>query len=308
MKTLRTLLVPLDGSEASATAVDYAVWLAQNQGAEIAFCHSIDLAGAMADCIIPYGVGDIGPLVGALEDQCKALLAKAQAKAAEGRVPCITVELTGPPAGSIVEAAAQRGISAIVMGKIGRDGAGRFLLGSVTEGVLRQSEVPVFAIAHAQPANNTEFPVFAHIVIAVDDSKAADAAVDFARNLADPERTIVEVVHVLDADPEPTAAARAAAEKLIEAAALRLRENGLHVEETIVQVAPVDEIVRLAEQRCTDLIVIGTHGRSGLRRFFLGSVAEHVLRSAHVPLAIVRRSLQPQREPDVASLVAQPAG
>jgi len=69
----------------------------------------------------------------------------------------------------------------------------------------------------------------------------------------------------------------------------RLEEQGLQVEtETLLGAHPAPGILRYAEEHPVDLIAVATHGRGGLPRLFLGSVADKVLRAATVPILVVR--------------------
>lgn len=83
-------------------------------------------------------------------------------------------------------------------------------------------------------------------------------------------------------------ASRSEAESYLQTAAFRLRKEGLRVT-TLVDSGPIAEtIVDLAQVEGVDVIVMSTHGRSGLGRWVYGSVADRVLRSAHVPILLIR--------------------
>ena len=62
----------------------------------------------------------------------------------------------------------------------------------------------------------------------------------------------------------------------------------MHCERTVIDGSPADAILALAQEKGSDLIVVGTHGRRGLRRWFLGSVAEAIMRRSTVPVVVVR--------------------
>ncbi|MEO7202910.1 MAG: universal stress protein [Candidatus Tumulicola sp.] len=296
MKTLDTLLVPIDGSDASAAAIEYAFQLASTKGAGITFCHSVDPSAVQRS---PYDVGGMGAMIEQIEQVSTSLLAAAKAKADARGIAASTLELRGPAIAAIVDAARQRGVSAIVMGTAGRSGASRFFLGSVTEGVLRSSDRPVFTISRWQP-DAVEQPLYLkRIVVAVDESEASNAAIELALPLADSTHTTVELVHILHAPAtraavEPNGKGQqrlirecAQAEELLQTYSERFSERNIHVERTMKDGDPAAEIVAIASHERADLIVIGTHGRRGLQRLVLGSVAEHVVRGASVPVAVV---------------------
>ncbi len=302
MSILKHLLVPIDGSEASAPAVDYALRLAQGEGAELTFCNAVDITGTIAECSSPYVATDLTPILNALEDECKALVHAAQQKAKALGVTAHGFELAGPPAGAIAEAAHERGVSAIVMGSHGRHGASRLFLGSTAEGVLRRTDIPVLIVSQAERALPAD--PLSRILVAIDDSDPADAALEFALSLAHPKATTIVLLHVLHlqtlhqmanaqryAVKDAFAEEKADARKLLSAAAERTTACGIATEVRLFEGAPVEEILKLARTERASLIVIGTHGRRGIRRLFLGSVAEEVAREAPVPVAVVRRRM-----------------
>ncbi len=296
MKTLDTLLVPIDGSDASANAIEYAFQMGSTTGASITFCHSVDPSAVQCS---PYDLGGMGVMIEEIEQVSTSLLAAAKAKADARGIAASTLELRGPAIAAIVDAANQRGVSAIVMGTAGRSGASRWFLGSVTEGVLRSSDRPVFTISRWQPVAAKQPSYFKRIVVAVDQSEASNAAIEFALRLADPPHTTVELVHILHAPAmratvEPNGKGQqrlirecAQAEELLQTCSERFGERNIHVDRTMKDGDPAAEIVAIASHQRADLITIGTHGRRGLQRLVLGSVAEHVVRGASVPVAVV---------------------
>ena len=302
MTTLNSLLVPIDASDASATAIDYAFRIASATGAAITFCYSVDPSGVQCS---PYDLGSMGVMIEEMEQISASLLATAKSKANNRGIEASTLELAGPVVPAIADAARQRRVSAIVMGTAGRSGARRFFLGSVTEGVLRSSDRPVFTISRCRPDVAVESLYLRRIVVAVDESEASNAAVDFALRLADPTHTTVELVHILQAPATHGAVAPngkeqqrlirecAKAEELLQAYSERCSERNIHVERTMKDGEPAAEIVTIAPPERADLIVIGTHGRRGLQRLALGSVAEHVVRNASVPVAVVPVTYEP---------------
>jgi nucleotide-binding universal stress UspA family protein len=76
--------------------------------------------------------------------------------------------------------------------------------------------------------------------------------------------------------------------------ATRLAHDGVDVSTFVVAGRPVDEIVRFAREHEADVIVMGTHGRTGIRHLFAGSVAERVVRSSHVPVMTIRQQDEPR--------------
>ena len=141
-----TIVVPIDGSEPSDAAVRLALQLASENKAEIIFVHAVELnkVAAMA------GPGPIDPSY-ALEAACaggKALLAEAKQAADAAGVKATTEQPEDSCVPSVLEIARQKKADLIVLGSHGRTGIPRLLLGSVTEGIMRQSPIPVL-VCHA---------------------------------------------------------------------------------------------------------------------------------------------------------------
>jgi len=140
------------------------------------------------------------------------------------------------------------------------------------------------------------------VLHATDFSSASRAAFRMAVGLAVRERASLMLLHVLT-PPSPFAPPRGAAASSylallqaaqrqarlgLAAALTRARAAGARVRVRLVEGDPADEILKLGQSWRADLIVIGTHGRGAVSRFFMGSVAEHVVRRASRPVLTVR--------------------
>jgi len=138
------------------------------------------------------------------------------------------------------------------------------------------------------------------ILHATDFSKASSPAFAKALELARQQGAQLLLLHVMSppspfrASEPPTdylallAQARRDVERRLGALLARARKAGVRVRSKLVEGAPAHGIVRIARRQRADVIVIGTHGRTGLRRLFLGSVAERVLQLAVCPVLTVR--------------------
>jgi nucleotide-binding universal stress UspA family protein len=141
---------------------------------------------------------------------------------------------------------------------------------------------------------------YRRILHATDFSSASRAAFQRAVSLARQNRAQLLLVHVM-VPPTPFVAgrmppktyeeleraARRSARASLDAALAKARTAGARAVAILTEGVPFEEIVRTAKRRRGDLIVVGTHGRSGFSRFFLGSVAERVVRSATCPVLTV---------------------
>jgi nucleotide-binding universal stress UspA family protein len=139
------------------------------------------------------------------------------------------------------------------------------------------------------------------VLVPTDFSDYGDAALPHAFHFARDHRARVVLVHVIDARPTPNPLyahyypiatpeqVRAAEAEATEALRARIPDELRDRVETLVgHGAPAAEILRVAAETKASLIVIATHGRTGLRRLALGSVAERVIREARCPVLVVR--------------------
>ncbi|MGF2637120.1 universal stress protein [Acinetobacter johnsonii] len=144
---------------------------------------------------------------------------------------------------------------------------------------------------------------YQNILVPVDGSETSYTAVAQAAELAKAFGGKITVVQVLALDPYIAAEyisatqtndlierARTSVLKTLEEAAAKFSDLGIPVEAKLLEGQVVHrEIIREAETSKADLIVIGSHGRTGLKRLFLGSVAQSVLGEAHIPVLVVRQ-------------------
>ncbi|GIW26014.1 universal stress protein [Meiothermus sp.] len=209
----------------------------------------------------------------------------------------------------------------IVMGTHGRGGLGRVLLGSVAERVSRLSKVPVMLVrgdGKVEPSTG----LFKRILAPVDGSEAGRPAFELADQLAVQLEAELQILHVVPPLPTPVAgpysgsmtpfnwgeilrAMEEQGEVILANAQKQARAPRV---KTVLLKAQTrreaDVIVDFARDSQADLIVMGTHGRTGLERLLLGSVAEGVVHQAPVPVLLVRAVPAP---PDVSQAAAETA-
>jgi nucleotide-binding universal stress UspA family protein len=202
----------------------------------------------------------------------------------------VEVRITdGAPVDDILAVARELAVDLIVLGGRQAHGTAR-VLGSVAERVVAQATAPVL-IARAEPAAP-------HILAATDFSDASLPAVSAAHAIARVFAAPITLVHCV-ARNEPYTAVDALANREgadaeeISTARRRLREmcesSPEHDTSRVVVGEPAEAIVRLAEEVHASLVVIASHGRTGIARLVLGSVADKVLRDAPCSVLIVRR-------------------
>ena len=204
----------------------------------------------------------------------------------------------GEPAEQIVTAAAPGDL--IAMSTHGRGLAGRVLLGSVADRVVRHAAAPTLLVrAGERPTGGAEV---ARLVVPLDGSKLAEQALPVAAELARELGVPVRLVRALDVDlvraavqagPAVAAAHAASQARLetgilaeLEARAASLREQGAAATAEVLHGAAVPAL--LAALAPDDLLVLTTHGRGNVGRWLLGSVAEPLVRQAVAPVLLVR--------------------
>lgn len=180
------------------------------------------------------------------------------------------------------------------MGTHGRTGVERYLLGSVTEKVVRLADVPVLTVP-GTPGG--EAPTsFSEVLVPTDGSTQAEAAVSVGVDIAGTygarlhALSVVEPLSLgLDVRSEMIVDALAdAAETAVDGVAERAAGTVTDVETDVRYGYPYREVLDYVDENGVDLVAMGTHGRTGVARYLLGSVTEKVVRTAGVPVVTVR--------------------
>ncbi|WP_435333356.1 universal stress protein [Haloarchaeobius sp. TZWWS8] len=135
-----------------------------------------------------------------------------------------------------------------------------------------------------------------HLLVAVDGSKTSERAADHAIDLAKRFDSTLTVMHVVDGDLLALDARgqlladqlEADATEIVEKTVERAIEMGVSAEPLITRGSPAAEILSAIDAREPDLVVVGSHGRTGIDKFLLGSVSERVVRRSTVPVLTVR--------------------
>jgi nucleotide-binding universal stress UspA family protein len=288
--SFKRVLVPVDGSPCSSVALDYALRLAKLHAGCILACNIIDFATLVVEASSGYVEAD-----GSSSQE--RILSEAAERADDVGVELSTFKLEGRPVAEILDCGTREAADVIVMGTHGRRGLRRFLLGSTTEGVLRNAGQPVITVHEDTRADVPPKT----IVVAADDSEPSDAAVDCAIGIAARERSrlvLCSVVplpgYIVDLEPygfdvtDVVSECEDDAKRLLRHAEEQARladvESTLQV---IPTGEPIDEILATVESRHADLLIMGTHGRRGFQRMLLGSVAEGVVRRSATPVMVV---------------------
>ncbi len=293
-----TILVPLDGSLFAEASVPAAITMARRLGADIELISVFEDASVLAES------RDTGQEFKAWLGESLEELATRIRDASETSVATTIVD--GLASERLVEYAKRSSVAMIVMSTHGRGPVSRAWLGSVADYVLRHVDVPVLLVRADEEGAATKIEEwrFDHVLVALDGSDRAERALDWAVDLATPGKTAITLFraveppipfaspylpHALEDTQAALDAGHEAAQTYLSQVRDRLSKHGHRVEtQAMVGGHPAPGIVDYAHEHPVDLIAIGTHGHRGLRRLVLGSVADKVLRSANVPVLLVR--------------------
>ena len=273
------IAVPVDGSATADRGVAFALELARGGGV-VTFCSVVD--PSLVCLPVAHGVTtDPGSMLTVLEDDAAEFCRRAQAEAAGAGIAADVRVLHGQRVEAIESLVRQNGSQAIVIGTHGRTGLARSVLGSVAEGLVRCSDVPVVAV-HEDDVSRT-----GPIAVALDESPAAHAALETAIGIASARAMPIALIHACDEpDPDP-----GRTDALLAGAAKRAHARGVSAQVIVREGAALDVLLRVADELECCMIVVGTHGRAFFQRLVLGSVAAHVVEYAKIPVVTVRRTI-----------------
>jgi nucleotide-binding universal stress UspA family protein len=204
----------------------------------------------------------------------------------------------GKAANSILDYVQENGIDLIVMASHGRSGISRWVYGSVADKVLHQAECSL-AIIH--PQVETELFTHKRILVPLDGSLQAERALGPALKLAHEVSAKLILLRVTEMPPIPkepvdgcpgvesvTQAAELEARIYLERTRQSLIDSGIQISIQVSTGSVAESIIDTADEPQVDLIVMSSHGRSGVDRWIFGSVAEKTLRSAHCATLVIR--------------------
>lgn len=304
-----TILVPLDGSPLAEHALPYAEHLAKVTSARLILCRALS-----ATKLQPTEI------VGAVDEAHAYMQVVADQLTSRGRMVDTTIPW-GEPADEILDQVRSVRADLVVMATHGRSGLGRWLYGSVADEVLRRASVPILLVP---PGSDEPWSVdrAPRMLVPLDGSQLSEAVLGPARACATQlgaEIVLVQVIpfkpyssfgdssgYVFAFDPE---ADLAEAERYLSEVADRLRSTAKQVRVRAQLGEPSVTIAQIAADEKANLIMMATHGRSGLARLVLGSVATGTLRRTNIPLLLVRPASLDMPKPHVApaaDLVAEP--
>ncbi len=295
----RSIIVPLDGSPLAARAVPLVVALADA-------ATTITLVGVADVWNDTYGT------YGAAEEETllRDLLARdlaAMATPLRERGLSVREEVRrGDAATEILACAADQGADLIAMTTHGRTGVARWVIGSVATRVLRGGAMPTLIVRpDAVQRPNADTASIRTVIVPLDGSDRAAQSLAAARRVAEGCDATIAVVRVVDDRwaypvmtgmevyasvyaPVAMADLRAEAERDVQATAAHLRHCGFRATATILVGDPAAQLVDHIAAQEDALVVMSSHGRTGLDRWVFGSVAEKLIAHVHTPLLVLR--------------------
>jgi nucleotide-binding universal stress UspA family protein len=215
------------------------------------------------------------------------------------------VTIDGPAGPTLVKYVKETGIDLVMISTHGRGGVRGAWLGSVADYVIRSVNIPVLVVrAHEGTSALPHFSKIREIMVPLDGSTLAEAALGPASDIAElfgAELLLVQVVWPVSAgnllpvpfpsgyDNEIVGVRRKETQEYLDGVVNDLQERGVCVKATVVVGHNVAEaLLDLAHPKRIDLVAIATHGRGGLQRLLLGSVADKLIRGAGPPVLVIR--------------------
>jgi nucleotide-binding universal stress UspA family protein len=283
------LLLATDGSQHSEGAIREAIRLAKKCSSSLTALSVIDTNpefDALAPQIMEKKAKEARQNLDAVRDRAKK----------EGVLCDIAVREGEDSYKDIVDEAVKRKSTMIIMGRRGRTGLKRLIMGSVTARVIGHAHCNVLVVPTAAQLE------FKNIVIATDGSKYSVAAASEAIGIAKRNRSKLTVIADVPAElAAPTDIELAVeqreliadqelqvAEKNAKAVKEAAQKEGVDVQAFVMSGKPADAIIEIARDKVADLIVLGSHGRTGIERLLMGGVTERVIVLASCPVLVVK--------------------
>ena len=295
----KQMLIPLDGSNLAEQVLPYARVLAQKLHLPVELLAVVDVVGLAASLPAEDKKQVENLIVQTWRSSDESL--KRISKTFSGISVTCAVE-KGRPGDVVVEKAAVDTGILIAMATHGRSGIDRWLLGSVAEKVLRGTKNPLLLVRAANGRQSDGEAILKSIIVPLDGSALAEKALPHATALAKAvglellllrAYTLTQIISTSD-DYIPDwnkleALYKEESLSYLDQKVRELKDNGLaNVSAIALEGDPAEQIIDLAKRTANSLVVICSHGRSGVGRWVLGSVAEKVARHSVGPVLLIR--------------------
>ncbi|MBN2074627.1 MAG: universal stress protein [Dehalococcoidales bacterium] len=301
----KKMLIPLDGSELAEIVLSYATELAGRLDLEVSLIHVCEPSSSDSEFMCRAYIERVAEKV---SDGSREVHSSTGLSSGNKAVEATGSVITGHPAEEIISYAKDNDVDFILMATHGRSGVKRWVMGSVADKVLRASPVPVWLVRAAIPEkiireewhNRT-------LLVPLDGSELAESVIPHVESLAKQrsvEKMRIVLLRVAE-DPFVTADYpykdweehvkrtkehfKQGSKTYLEGLQQRLIQHGLIVDYKVLQGNPADEIIKYSHGNLPNLVIMATHGRSGIGRWEYGSVADKVLHGVSSPIFLVRQ-------------------
>lgn len=295
------ILVPLDGSRLSEGVIPYARQLALGLQLPITLAHVVRPDRIVARSDRPPTLEQLSQWA---TDEASALLWPMAASLRAQGVSVDTRVLFGRAAEALLDCSAEGEGCLVAMATHGRSGVGRWMLGSVTDKVLHHTTDPMLLVRPPEEPAPAGAESLGSLLVPLDSSALAESILPQAETVARGLELKIILAQVVpsvsdlhlgpDSDYYPYPSdileqAQEVAEEYLRTVAQGLVSRGLPVETRVLHGQPAGAIIDLAHETPDSVIAMCTHGRSGLTRWLMGSVADKVVRSSSRPVLLMRQ-------------------
>jgi nucleotide-binding universal stress UspA family protein len=308
MQMYKRMLVPLDGSELAEVVLPYAKELAGRLDLEVILLHVCEPHRSESQFMCQSYIEHAAEIA---KTQSREVQTKTGAPEGGKAVEARGEVVTGHPAEEIIKYASENNIDVILMATHGRSGVKRWVLGSVADKVLRASQIPIWLVRAAIPEEiiHDEWPKRT-MLVPLDGSKLAESVLPHVEALAKQRGAELINIVLLRVFEEPYVNAdypeasmnltwkehvrrirehfKQEAERYLIGVQNRLTSASLKVRSEVLMGNPADEIISYAHKNHPNLVVLASHGYSGIGRWEYGSVADKVLHGVSSPIFMVR--------------------
>jgi nucleotide-binding universal stress UspA family protein len=296
------VLVPLDGSMLAEQVLPYARIVAVAFQARVELFRAIFAVGPELALMTPHHY--LHEAMAKIRVEADEYLCRIAERLRASAIQVSTTVRLGPVAQEIIDASQGEPDTVVTMCTHGHSGFARWVLGSVTDKVLRGSTTPLLVIrAQVQPG---EADVrLSTVLVPLDGSEVAEESLPHAIELATRLGLRVTLVRVLPVKrplgSPATAPSDADAKGYLAKVADGLRLQGLRsVETQLLHGLPAEAILESVKEHPQPLVVMTTHGRTGLGRWVIGSVTDRVVRESSAPVLVLHPQLSMAERPKAA--------
>lgn len=292
----RTILVPLDGSEFGEHSLPLALSIAELSGASLRLVH-VRASATRESVVGDFNSGEQASAGRAYLEKVKDRIGKVKS------IRCITAVVDGRTPDALFEESRSEGVDLVVMTTHGRGPLSRFWLGSVADELIRRLSQPILLVRPNETQTDlNHLPSLRRLLIPLDGSPMAEQIIEPAIELGGLFKSEFTLLHVIEpvilpdrrlggnalSDPVISHELYSEADNYLEHIAERMRSTGVHVTKRVIMNrftagAVISEAGGVKE---LNLIAMTTHGRGGISRLMLGSVADKVVRGALTPVLL----------------------